>query len=403
MIRASKHRIDQITNQSKIDSIDSLLIDFKICLEYYIELIVKGELPLKTNLSSKLLPIFNIKNARYRQLIYKHASEIIRSNIKKSSNKRYARYKKIYKYFAENERQVKFTDLKYSELNLKNIVTSKYFILPKINNLTINLDERFFDVKNGVHFDEFINIKLSQFNDRGTRLLQVNIPLKQHNHSNTLKSKGFKLKNTIQLKSINNKIYINLIWFKEDTEIKSSGNSLGVDLGYKKLISTSRGEFIGEEMFELYRKISNKKQGSKNFKQLLTHRDNMINHFVKKLDLDNINCLFIEDLLNVKHKSKLNRKINNKLQRWSYLKTISKLERICQEKGVKVEKVSPAYTSQTCSSCGVIDKSSRNLEDFNCTSCGYKIDADFNAAINILNRGIYSSSNAKKDKCHNFS
>ncbi|MCY4046679.1 MAG: transposase [Candidatus Dadabacteria bacterium] len=51
-------------------------------------------------------------------------------------------------------------------------------------------------------------------------------------------------------------------------------------------------------------------------------------------------------------------------------------------------KVEPAYTSQTCSRCGNIDKESRKDRDFHCVKCGHKDHADINAAKNILALGI---------------
>ena len=43
-----------------------------------------------------------------------------------------------------------------------------------------------------------------------------------------------------------------------------------------------------------------------------------------------------------------------------------------------------AYTSQTCSRCGNIDKENRQTQEtFVCTKCGFKLNADHNAAINI--------------------
>ena len=43
-----------------------------------------------------------------------------------------------------------------------------------------------------------------------------------------------------------------------------------------------------------------------------------------------------------------------------------------------------AYTSQTCSRCGNIDKENRQTQEtFVCTKCGVKLNADHNAAINI--------------------
>jgi putative transposase len=54
--------------------------------------------------------------------------------------------------------------------------------------------------------------------------------------------------------------------------------------------------------------------------------------------------------------------------------------------GIKVVEVEEAYTSQTCSRCGV--KSSPRKGMFRCTSCGYETDRDKNTSINIGMRGI---------------
>ena len=49
----------------------------------------------------------------------------------------------------------------------------------------------------------------------------------------------------------------------------------------------------------------------------------------------------------------------------------------------RVEKVSPAFTSQRCSACGTVDPKSRESQaDFVCRSCGYGCNADVNAARN---------------------
>ena len=45
------------------------------------------------------------------------------------------------------------------------------------------------------------------------------------------------------------------------------------------------------------------------------------------------------------------------------------------------------YTSKMCPVCGCIEDENRsNQETFECIECGYKSNADFNAAINIRNR-----------------
>ena len=49
--------------------------------------------------------------------------------------------------------------------------------------------------------------------------------------------------------------------------------------------------------------------------------------------------------------------------------------------------VNPAYTSKECSECGYTDKKNReNQADFLCKKCGHTMNADLNAAINILGR-----------------
>ena len=49
--------------------------------------------------------------------------------------------------------------------------------------------------------------------------------------------------------------------------------------------------------------------------------------------------------------------------------------------------VDAAYTSQTCSRCGHVSKANRPSQAvFACGTCGFRANADHNAAINILAR-----------------
>jgi transposase len=50
--------------------------------------------------------------------------------------------------------------------------------------------------------------------------------------------------------------------------------------------------------------------------------------------------------------------------------------------GIRVERVHPEYTSQTCK-CSHREKANRNGIRFRCKQCGYTIHADLNGAINI--------------------
>lgn len=65
------------------------------------------------------------------------------------------------------------------------------------------------------------------------------------------------------------------------------------------------------------------------------------------------------------------------------------IENKAKERGRKVIRVNPKYTSQTCPNCGNIDKANRvSQSKFKCVNCGYEAHADQNAAANILIRGL---------------
>jgi len=80
---------------------------------------------------------------------------------------------------------------------------------------------------------------------------------------------------------------------------------------------------------------------------------------------------------NVRQKAGLNRGILR--SGWGLL-----VRRLEEKAPGRVEKVSPVFTSQRCSACGLVDPRSRESQArFVCTACGYACHADVNAAINI--------------------
>ena len=79
---------------------------------------------------------------------------------------------------------------------------------------------------------------------------------------------------------------------------------------------------------------------------------------------------------------------NSVLRNWSYFQLQTMVEYKAKREGIKVLYVNPAYTSQTCSKCGHTDKENRPKGEkgqayFKCTCCGFEINADHNASINI--------------------
>jgi putative transposase len=80
---------------------------------------------------------------------------------------------------------------------------------------------------------------------------------------------------------------------------------------------------------------------------------------------------------NVRQKAGLNRGILR--SGWGLL-----VRRLGEKAPGRVEKISPALTSQRCSACGRVDRASRESQAvFRCTACGFAGNADVNAARNI--------------------
>ncbi|MDX5936490.1 RNA-guided endonuclease InsQ/TnpB family protein [Acidithiobacillus thiooxidans] len=91
---------------------------------------------------------------------------------------------------------------------------------------------------------------------------------------------------------------------------------------------------------------------------------------------------------NIRQKAGLNKSILD--QGWGMLKAM--LEYKLRWSGGMLLLVDPAYTSQSCPVCGVVDAGNRpSQEVFHCLHCGHEAHTDLNAARNILARGLQST------------
>lgn len=83
----------------------------------------------------------------------------------------------------------------------------------------------------------------------------------------------------------------------------------------------------------------------------------------------------------------LSRRLNRLIQNCGRSVIRAKLADLHDRFGVEAEEVNPAYTSQTCSCCGYVDKNNRPSQArFRCLWCGMEMHADCNAARNIGRR-----------------
>ena len=80
-----------------------------------------------------------------------------------------------------------------------------------------------------------------------------------------------------------------------------------------------------------------------------------------------------------------------RLHSWSFAQFHGFLSYKAQERGMTVVKIDPRHTSQTCSHCGYQARNNRRSQSlFLCRSCGYQLNADFNAARNIREKYVAS-------------
>ena len=330
---------------------------------------------------SKNLPRFS-KNktetwisVQLQQVAGKQALEIVKSTRKKDLDIRYRKYKKVYKYFKEKNRQINFLSKKFSELKLN------YKLTPRFDGKSITFDQRQFSLcKSQNSFDFWVHLRCL-----GNKYI-IDLPLKNHKHNK--KFKDWKQVKSCRVLRNNGKFKIELIYEKKTPVINKMKNELAIDAGINCLMSCSDGKQIGLELKKLIIELNKKQQKSKLWNRKLNQIHNYIHWCVNQLNLENISDLILENLkyIQIGTKQRTNKATRKLLSRWNLGLWHTAIEQKCEENCVELHFVGPKYTSQTCSQCGNVDKGNRNGIAFKCTACGYEANADLNAAVNILNR-----------------
>ena len=235
----------------------------------------------------------------------------------------------------------------------------------------------------------------------------------------------YKIKESSLMFDKNNNLILNLTFDIPDKEAHEivPGRTLGVDLGiatpayvclsdntYIRSGFGSANDFfrIRQQMKSrrrsLYKSLSLVKGGQgrkkklqainslrdkeRNFAKTYNHQ---LSHKIVKFAKDN-KCEFIN--LEYLTKDGFEDAI---LSSWSYYELQNMIEYKAEREGIKVRYVDPAYTSQTCSKCGHVDKENRPTQaKFKCVNCGLELNADHNASINIARSDNFVNKKKKK-------
>ncbi len=191
-----------------------------------------------------------------------------------------------------------------------------------------------------------------------------------------------------------------LVNAESKVDVELTGKMIGLDMGLKEFYTDSNGHTepnpkfyrTGEKRLKFrQRRVSRKKKGSANRRKAINrlgrvhlkisrqreeHACRMARCVIQSNDLVAYEDLRIKNL--VKNHC-LAKSINDagwyQFRKW--------LEYFRIKFGKITVAVNPAYTSQECSSCGTLIKKSLSMRTHVC-QCGFVLDRDWNAAINIL-------------------
>lgn len=369
-IRSSKTSL-KFLNKNKYEQVREIVLEYNKLLNKFIEYYWSQDL--------EKLPKFcpaedykqtssNILNTSLKQSCGKQALAIVRGAFQKQNN-RIFKYNQLIK-----EKQFK------QAAKLKEKINSINITCPTLDKLLpIQLSAQnctiFLDKPNS--FDGWVQLHNSKREKGHLNKQSIMIPFKRTKHFNKRLKTG-KLAKSILL-SLDEITFC----FEYETKYKETGKTLGIDIGISDLYNCSDGQksakLNGKDLADIQRELARKMKGSKAFGRKQIERDNYIRWAIKQIVLKDVALVRREDLKDVRKYRRLNRF----MQAWTYRDIVNYIDSYCEEQNVFVQTVKPTYTSQRCSQCGWVQKANRKGKLFECRSCGFTTDADFNASCNI--------------------
>jgi putative transposase len=210
------------------------------------------------------------------------------------------------------------------------------------------------------------------------------------------------------------KFWLHIVVSVPEPVVAPSDEVIGVDLGLNRPAVTSNHQFLGgrhwkevdRRRFRLRRKLQSKgtRSAKRHLKQLSGkqrrfHRD--CDHVLSKSLVKSTPAgatIVFENLTHIRESSRMergkgNRNVENKrkLHSWTFEQLYRFTLYKANEHGIRVERIDPRHTSQTCSRCGYQARNNRRSQSlFHCRSCEYQLNADLNAAQNIRSKYLAS-------------
>ena len=188
---------------------------------------------------------------------------------------------------------------------------------------------------------------------------------------------------------------------KRQMKREPDGGTLGVDLGIVNLATDSEGEHFTGAVIRIVRgryhlrRQRLQKVNTKNAKRRLRQMrrresrfQNDMNHCISKKLVQKaaVSCkaIALEDLSGIRERATVRHEHRYERHSWAFFQLRQFITYKAAQAGVPVHLVDPRNTSRTCSACGHCEKANRkSQESFLCQRCGFAMNADYNAALNI--------------------
>jgi len=221
---------------------------------------------------------------------------------------------------------------------------------------------------------------------------RIRIPAKSHKRLNHFLRQGWELNPACELVKQKNGNWQARIFVQKDVaKAEPRAEFLGVDVGITHSVSRSDG-YLGAGLSKVIKqfrlKNAERRRQSHEYPTLKTsvkqRLDIEARRAVARCKRDGLS-------LAVESPKRLANLRSGKLQGWARSYLANRATCIAEEEGIWVDYVNPAYSSQTCASCGNRDRLSRVKLVFKCTACGSRTHADINAARVIAQRARSNS------------
>ena len=430
MYRAYEMKL--LANNKKLKIIDSILIEYRktassIFNLYWSNFVSTGKIPQFIELSS----IKSSLSERYKQTCASQVRGILMSYI---SNRQNDFKEIIYKSSLCDEQQKikllfinkhhKFFDemilMRKKEIEPETIKLARKIFhhllkinsLPTIKNISMALDQKVAVVTESNN-KSLIGywVKLSTLEPRK----QIMLPIAKNKYYEAIKATRA---NFIQLnKDRDGNFSVSFIKDVAPKQVTFKTERVSIDLGLTNLLTFNDGSMYGRtylssRLKEYDKKISTlcarlqrngvRPRNSRRYRKLVDSLRAFLKNEINRVMNKSLNRFvpkhIVIERLNFQSQ-RLSKRLNRLIGNFGKSIVRAKLDDFSEKYGTTIEEVNPAYTSQTCSSCGYVAKKNRRSQSvFICACCGLKLHADINAARCIDTRSSSPIANIYKSK-----